>query len=107
MRRNIVFFVVPLAIAGLTLFAQQIPRGVEIERPSRRSALVVGMAAYPKAPLQNALNDGRDIAEELKGFGFQVELLLDADHRRLSDAIDRWLAGLNGTEAALFFYAVH
>lgn len=93
--------------ASVTALAQQIDRGLTVQAPARRSALVVGMAAYPKAALQNTSNDGRDVANALKAFGFEVELLLDADQRRLSDSIDRWIAGLKGTEAALFFYSGH
>src|SRR5260370_1097416 len=52
-----------------------------------RFALVIGNAKYPDAdaPLKEPINDARDIAEELKRDGFNVELgenlTGDATHR--------------------------
>jgi len=41
-------------------------------------ALVIGNAAYPEAPLRNAVNDAREVALTLRERGFEVILRADA-----------------------------
>ncbi|MFK5984964.1 MAG: caspase family protein, partial [Pseudomonadota bacterium] len=45
----------------------------------KRIALVIGNAAYKAAPLKNPVNDASDMSNKLKEFGFQVEILLNAN----------------------------
>src|SRR6266571_2718565 len=54
----------------------------------RRTALVIGNAAYDTGPLRNPVNDATDIAAALRQLGFEVSLLRDADLRAMQDAID-------------------
>ena len=72
-----------------------------------RFALVIGNAKYPdaEAPLKEPINDARDIAEELKRDGFNVEvgenLTGDAMHR----AFERLYGRVKPGSVALIFFS--
>ena len=72
-----------------------------------RYALVVGNAKYPDAdaPLREPINDARDVADELKRDGFQVDigenLKSDAMHR----AFDRLYARIKPGDVVLLFFS--
>ncbi|HEX9360835.1 MAG TPA: caspase family protein [Bradyrhizobium sp.] len=72
-----------------------------------RFALVIGNAKYPDAdaPLKEPINDARDIAEELKRDGFNVELgenlTGDATHR----AFERLYGRIKPGSVALIFFS--
>src|ERR1700737_2719597 len=72
-----------------------------------RFALVIGNAKYPdaEAPLKEPINDARDIAEELKRDGFNVDvgenLTGDAMHR----AFDRLYGRIKPGSVALIFFS--
>src|SRR6266851_2936066 len=72
-----------------------------------RFALVIGNAKYPdaEAPLKEPINDARDIAEELKREGFNVDvgenLTGDAMHR----AFDRLYGRIKPGSIALIFFS--
>src|SRR5712671_1668068 len=72
-----------------------------------RFALVIGNAKYPdaEAPLKEPINDARDIAEELKRDGFNVEigenLTGDAMHR----AFERLYGRIKHGSVALIFFS--
>jgi thioredoxin-like negative regulator of GroEL len=73
----------------------------------RRTALVIGNAAYTTAPLRNPVHDAQAIAATLTQVGFQVTTLENATRETMLTAI----ADL-GTQRApggvgLFFYAGH
>lgn len=77
-----------------------------------RIALVVGNGAYTGnlAALRNPVNDARLMARTLRGIGFAVTLVENADRRALADAVvafgnDLRRSGDGG--AALFYYAGH
>jgi hypothetical protein len=54
----------------------------------RRTALVIGNAAYEQGPLPNPGNDARDMTAALRQLGFEVTLVRDADLRTMREAID-------------------
>src|SRR6266705_3273416 len=72
-----------------------------------RYALVIGNAKYPdaEAPLKEPINDARDVAEELKRDGFNVEvgenLTGDAMHR----AFERLYGRIKPGSVALIFFS--
>jgi hypothetical protein len=72
-----------------------------------RLALVIGNAKYPdaEAPLKEPINDARDVAEELKRDGFNVEvgenLTGDAMHR----AFERLYGRIKPGSVALIFFS--
>lgn len=77
-----------------------------------RIALVVGNRGYggDLGTLQNPVNDAGLIAETLRGVGFAVTLVKDANERELEDAVVAFGADLrrNGNGGvALFYYAGH
>jgi hypothetical protein len=77
-----------------------------------RVALVIGNSEYGPAigKLKNPANDAKLMAETLKGLGFSVELVLDADQKAMKRAVKSFGAKLReaGSEATgLFYYAGH
>jgi hypothetical protein len=75
---------------------------------AQRVALVIGNGAYRHVErLANPVNDARAMAASLRGVGFQVELLTDADKAGMEAAIRRFGSRADRAEAALFFYAGH
>ncbi len=73
----------------------------------RRSALVIGNAAYVDARLRNPVNDATDVAATLRQLGFEVELLRDASRRQMQDAVRAFGSRLAQGGAGLFYYAGH
>ncbi len=73
-----------------------------------RVALVIGNAAYARAPLANPGNDARVMAAALRQMGFDVVEALDASraqmHAALTETVQR-LAGKSGI--GLLYYAGH
>ena len=70
-----------------------------------RTALVIGNAGYSYAKLENPANDARDMADALRGAGFQVILKTDADQGAMKDAIRSFGSDLKtrGGVGLLFF----
>ena len=64
-----------LAALMLTVVLAMAPAIAAAENGSARVALVIGNANYPdsEAPLKEPINDARDVADELKHDGFDVE----------------------------------
>ncbi len=78
--------------------------------PEPRVALVIGNSAYQNTPLANPANDARLMAATLRGVGFEVIELIDADQKAMKRAIVEFGDRLEtaGSEAVgLFFYAGH
>ncbi|MFM7412419.1 MAG: caspase family protein, partial [Planctomycetota bacterium] len=76
-------------------------------KPERRVALVIGNAAYKVSPLDNPVNDATDMAESLRGFGFQTTLLRNATLAQMRDATRRFAEQLPSADVALIFFAGH
>jgi hypothetical protein len=70
-----------------------------------RTALVIGNAAYSYAKLENPTNDARDMADALRGAGFEVILKTDADQGGMKDGIRSFGSALKtkGGVGLLFF----
>ena len=73
----------------------------------RRTALVIGNSAYAESPLANPANDATDIANALQQMGFAVTPLLNADLRRMRDAIETFSKQLRPGVVGLFYFAGH
>ncbi len=76
-------------------------------KSQRRLALVIGNAAYPTAGLKNPVNDATDIAAALRSMGFEVINALNADRRKMNEAIDDFGSRLKKYDLGFFFYAGH
>jgi hypothetical protein len=73
-----------------------------------RTALVIGNSAYPFALLQNPVNDATDLAQVLRGAGFDVTLQTDADQQGIQKAVHTFGAKLKQKGGVgLFYFAGH
>ena len=70
-----------------------------------RTALIIGNAAYSYAKLENPVNDARDMADALRGAGFEVILKTEADQASMKDGIRSFGSALKtkGGVGLLFF----
>src|SRR4029453_7624717 len=73
----------------------------------RRTALVIGNAAYETGPLRNPVNDATDVAALLQRLGFEVTLLKDAKLRTMEEAIEAFSVKLRRSGVGLFYFAGH
>ncbi|MCC6249357.1 MAG: caspase family protein [Rubrivivax sp.] len=69
--------------AALSLLSLGLPvTRARAQGGAARTALVIGNAAYARAPLTNPVRDARAMTTALRGMGFAVQELLDGfDHR--------------------------
>jgi uncharacterized repeat protein (TIGR02543 family) len=76
-----------------------------------RFALVIGNSNYQNmTKLANPVNDATDIAAELSGYGFNVDLITDASLGEMASGVQRFVDSIEQSskaEAALFYYAGH
>src|ERR1700759_1182968 len=74
---------------------------------AERYALVIGNAKYPDAdaPLKEPINDARDVADELKRDGFNVELVENATGDAMRRALERLYGKVKPGSVALGFYS--
>jgi uncharacterized caspase-like protein len=98
--------------AFLCAFAILASTGQPAAGSEPRVALVIGNSEYGPAigKLKNPANDAKLMAETLKGLGFSVDLVLDADQKAMKRAVKSFGAKLReaGSEATgLFYYAGH
>src|ERR1700732_2119617 len=72
-----------------------------------RFALVIGNAKYPdaEAPLREPINDVRDIADELKRDGFNVEVGENLTGETMQRAFDRLYGRIKPGSVALVFFS--
>lgn len=74
---------------------------------SDRFALVIGNAKYPDAdaPLKEPINDARDVADELKHDGFNVEIGENLTGEAMRRAFDRLYGRIKPGSVALIFFS--
>src|SRR5665811_495295 len=72
-----------------------------------RYALVIGNAKYPdaEAPLKELINDARDVADELKRDGFNVEVGENLTGDAMRRAFDRLYGRIKPGSVALVFFS--
>jgi lipoprotein NlpI len=72
-----------------------------------RFALVIGNAKYPdaEAPLKEPINDARDVAEELKRDGFNVEVGENLTGEAMRRAFERLYGRIKPGSVALIFFS--
>jgi hypothetical protein len=73
----------------------------------KRVALVIGNSEYREAPLRNALNDGRDMADALRVLGFAVISGENLERRAMEDKIITFGEQLREEDVGLFYFAGH
>jgi uncharacterized caspase-like protein len=74
---------------------------------SKRVALVIGNGAYKTSPLKNPPNDAAGMAAILKKLDFDVVPLIDADKRKMIEAVELFGRKLSRSQVGLFYYAGH
>jgi hypothetical protein len=92
----------------LLLAAVLLPAWLTARAEEARTALVIGNARYAFSPLPNPEHDATDIANALRGAGFEVDLVLDAGKLEMLQSIGRFgdtLAHRKGV--GFFYYAGH
>jgi hypothetical protein len=72
-----------------------------------RTALVIGNSNYKTAPLQNPVNDARDMAKMLRSLNFDVIEKLNAGKRDMVLAIDEFYKSLKRADVGVFYFAGH
>ncbi len=75
--------------------------------PGKRLALVIGNSSYVSRPLKNPVSDAKDIGLALKGAGFNVIELYNADLKEMRNAIRTFSDQLNAFDVGLVFYSGH
>ena len=94
--RHLVYSLAAIAALGFPAQAQA-PLDVRI-------ALVIGNSAYASAPLINPANDARAMSETLRGLGFTVVELRDAQKGQMADAIAKVCDSLKGKQGVGMLY---
>ena len=83
--------------------------GIGSAQADKRVALVIGNSQYtlisPK--LANPSNDAHDLAEALKGIGFEVILKTDIGKGDFDRSLAEFARKASGADTALFYYAGH
>gem|GEM_PF-4085207 len=78
-----------------------------VARADTRTALVIGNGDYLKTPLNNPVNDAKDMAAVLGDLGFHVILGTNRDKAGMQAAVDQFGRRLRQGGVGLFFYAGH
>ena len=74
---------------------------------SSKLALVIGNSDYAEAPLNNPVNDARDMAQALRGLGFEVIIRENQSQEGMNEAAREFGDRLGEGMVGLFFYAGH
>src|SRR5262245_56958373 len=74
----------------------------------KRVALVIGNSTYERVtPLPNPANDATDVAQKLKGLGFEVLVATNANQEKMGSLLDDFRKRVTPSHVALFFFAGH
>lgn len=90
--------------------AQTDPRGMRVQSPpqgERRVALVIGNGAYKDSPLQNPVNDGKAMAQSLRGFRFEVLYGENLSQNDMKRSIRSFGEKIRDGGVGIFYYAGH
>jgi len=95
-----------LVVTMLLSVAPLVP-SVAADSRGDRLALVIGNAKYPDAdaPLKEPINDAREVADELKRDGFNVEVGENLTGEAMRRAFDKLYARIKPGSVALIFYS--
>lgn len=97
------------ALAALACAAMLMCLAAAPGHAEKRVALVVGNSQYKASGsvLPNPQNDAQDLAQVLRGFGFEVLQTIDADKSGFDLALQQFARLATDADAALFFFAGH
>jgi tripartite ATP-independent transporter DctP family solute receptor len=80
---------------------------VNAQQKEQRIALVVGNSSYKSSPLKNPVNDARDMANSLRGYGFTVIERTNLTTRQVGQTLREFRSKLTPGSVAVVFYAGH
>jgi uncharacterized caspase-like protein len=95
-----------IALVLLSFLAGSAVRPVCAQQSEGRVALLIGNAAYPdaEAPLKEPVNDARNLSDELRRQGFEVDLGENLSKEAMRVALERFYGKIHsGTTALVFF----
>ena len=96
------------AIAATAASALAAPFVTRAQSGTSGVALVIGNAQYRwEAQLPNVRRDAPDVAKRFEQLGLRTELIQNATHETMRQAIDRFAASARGAGLAAFYYAGH
>lgn len=102
---RILLFSALLYISTGVVYANQ-DRGLLINQ-NRKTALVIGNGNYASASLKNPVNDARDMADLLKGKGFDTMLVINGSQKKMEESIRKFGKKIMRGGVGLFYYAGH
>ena len=88
-------------------FARAAQNPAAAGQPERRTALVIGNAAYASGPLRNPINDARAMSKALESLSFDVTLKENLDQKQMKREIQAFGEKLQKGGVGLFYYAGH
>src|ERR1700680_2366375 len=91
----------------VTLILSVAPVVPSVAAGADRFALVIGNAKYPdaEAPLKEPINDARDVADELKRDGFNVDIGENLTGDGMRRAFDRLYGRIKPGSVELIFFS--
>jgi caspase domain-containing protein len=92
---------------GAGILVSAVPVSAQGPREEPKVALVIGNSTYREAPLRNAVNDARAMAQTLRALGFTVLAHENAAKRVMETAILEFGRRLAAGGVGLFYYAGH
>ncbi|CAN5186925.1 hypothetical protein BH11PSE4_BH11PSE4_08560 [soil metagenome] len=94
-------------LAFLSLSVASTPQSAAADKGAARIALVIGNAKYPdaEAPLKEPINDAREIADELKRDGFDVETGENLTGEAMRRALDKMYGKIKPGSVAMIFFS--
>jgi len=93
--------------AALSMLVVPVLMPVPAHAAGQRIALVIGNATYPdnETALKEPINDARDLADELKRDGFEVEIGENLSGDAMRRALDAFYGRIKPGAAALIFFS--
>src|SRR5450432_2207002 len=94
-------------LVALILLVVPLVPSVAADNRGDRFALVIGNAKYPDAdaPLKEPINDAREVADELKRDGFNVEVGENLNGEGMRKALDKFYGKVKPGSVALIFFS--
>lgn len=101
-------FLAALCIAALCMAALPFGGPASAAETLRGVALVIGQSEYEHlSPLPNPENDADAIDELLSDLGFEVDLVTNADLKKLTRSFERFIEDAEDADVALLYYSGH
>ena len=73
----------------------------------RRIALLIGNNKYTQNPLQNCVNDAKDMSAVLDRVGFHVTTKTDLAYEKMENQLEEFAGNIKSQDFVLFFFSGH